>query len=198
MNSLNKTILQLIIFLISFSSILSNGCKYINEKDEVSITNANFLDLYKDTSLKRLACYSLSNDTNYTQNCCYDETEQQCIIQEDLSNLKANVSCPTYSLVPNTCGLAYFYQPDFKENCTDISLVNGYCCYAKGKYKGNDWKACIRFNELNDDKKPKSTDIINAISKQLKLTLTDITYECNGLYTKLIWNLFIIGIIFTF
>ena len=94
--------------------------------------------------------------------------------------------------------MAYFYQPDHKENCTDISLVNGYCCYTQGKSGDKDWKACIRFNELDDDKKPKSTDIMNEISKNLGISLTDITYDCNGFYTKLIWKLFIIGIILIF
>ena len=45
--------------------------------------------------------------------------------------------------------MAGFYQPITSERCTEISLVDGFCCYIKTKSKGT---ACIKKKEINEDK----------------------------------------------
>ena len=51
--------------------------------------------------------------------------------------------------------MALFYQPVSKEICTEISLVNGYCCFVQTNSKGN---ACLRQDEIDEDDKDKITD----------------------------------------
>ena len=51
--------------------------------------------------------------------------------------------------------MALIYEPTTKEICTEISLVNGYCCFVKTKSKGN---ACLKQDEIDEDEKDEITD----------------------------------------
>ena len=68
---------------------------------------------------------------------------------------------PTH--ITNNCGMVQWYQPTKKEDCTDISLVDGYCCYVQTKSHG---KACIRQGEIDEDNKNEITDEMrNAVNR---------------------------------
>ena len=56
----------------------------------------------------------------------------------------------------NNCGMAGIYQPVSEEVCQEISLVQGYCCFAE---LSNNEKACIRTKKLNKDKNTETSEI---------------------------------------
>ena len=65
--------------------------------------------------------------------------------------------------ITNNCGMAQWCQPSSKETCTEISLVDGYCCYVETQSHG---KACIRQGEIDEDNKNEITDEMrNAVNR---------------------------------
>ena len=58
--------------------------------------------------------------------------------------------------------MAGVYQPVTAEICTEISLVQGYCCFVKTEKDGT---ACIRTRELKKEKNKETNDIIEYINK---------------------------------
>ena len=88
--------------------------------------------------------------------------------------------------ITNNCGMVLWNQPQKKEDCTEISLVDGYCCYVKTKSYGN---ACIRQGEIDEDNKNKITDEMkNAVNRLKDKTKTGEaaveieSVECEGYY----------------
>ena len=97
-----------------------------------------------------------------------------------------NIDCPKSSSakLPNNCGMALFYQPESKEICTEISLVNGYCCFVKTKNYGT---ACLRQDEIDEDKKDEITDYMKDYFKnRLGLNPDDeiVSVACEGSFLK--------------
>ena len=68
------------------------------------------------------------------------------------------------TVITNNCGMAQWYQPSSKETCTEISLVDGYCCYVETQSHG---KACIRQGEIDEDNKNEITDEMRKAVKRL-------------------------------
>ena len=68
------------------------------------------------------------------------------------------------TVITNNCGMALFSQPSNKELCTEISLVDGYCCYVETQSHG---KACIRQGEIDEDNKNEITDEMRKAVKRL-------------------------------
>ena len=190
--------IQIFILFISFYSVISNGCNYALPNSSQSITDEAYLSKYgnetNDIPIRKLACFSLSYSTVFNQQCCYDSGSQECTDNDDEENNK-NITCPKDSTIPNNCGLAYLYEPESADICTQISLVTGYCCYVEGKEGDENWKACIRTDEVDDDHNPKDDMIKNYIINNNK-TYSSISITCRGYYMKFIWKLFIIGMIF--
>ena len=89
--------------------------------------------------------------------------------------------------ITNNCGMVLWNQPQKKEDCTEISLVDGYCCYVKTKSYGN---ACIRQGEIDEDNKNQITDemknAVNRLKDKTKITgdvVVEIeSVECEGYY----------------
>ena len=89
--------------------------------------------------------------------------------------------------ITNNCGMALYYEPQTKEVCTEISLVDGYCCFVKTKIHGN---ACIRQGEIDEDNKNEITDemknAVNRLKDKTKITgdaVVEIeSVECEGYY----------------
>ena len=84
--------------------------------------------------------------------------------------------------------MSLYFQPKAAESCTEISLVDGFCCYVQTKAHGT---ACVRTDELDEDKKTKITDKIRDAVKKLKLTSTTVSGDveitgvsCEGYYMK--------------
>ena len=70
----------------------------------------------------------------------------------------------TITTITNNCGMAQWCQPSSKETCTEISLVDGYCCYVETQSHG---KACIRQGEIDEDNKNEITDEMRNAVKRL-------------------------------
>ena len=84
--------------------------------------------------------------------------------------------------ITNNCGMAKWYQPSSKETCTEISLVDGYCCYVETQGHG---KACIRQGEIDEDNKNEITDEMRKAVNRLKPATENVEIEsvqCKGYY----------------
>ena len=85
------------------------------------------------------------------------------------------------TLITNNCGMAQWCQPSSPETCTEISLVDGYCCYVKIKGHGT---ACIRQGEIDEDNKNEITDEMKKAVNRLS-TIGNVEIEsvqCKGYY----------------
>ena len=89
------------------------------------------------------------------------------------------------TVITNNCGMAQWCQPSSKELCTEISLVDGYCCYVETQGHGT---ACIRQGEIDEDNKNEITDEMrNAVKRLNKGTVSlgepvIIKVQCKGYY----------------
>ena len=180
-----------ILLLISFIKILNEDCKFRDEKGNVFSFKKDHLKDFKSFRDKKLKCFSFSNSFVQTEECCYNNASQTCVIKKSENNNDTNIYCPTKSQIFNNCGKSGIYQPEDTHDCTEISLVKGYCCYVKFKNHGS---SCLRTNTLNHEK--------NSITEQMKnyIKKIDITAEvenviCKGYFLK--YSLFFI-IIFLF
>ena len=88
--------------------------------------------------------------------------------------------------ITNNCGMVLWNQPQKKEDCTEISLVDGYCCYVKTKSYGT---ACIRQSEIDEDNKNEITDEMkNSVNRLKDKTKTGeaaveiVSVECEGFH----------------
>ena len=84
--------------------------------------------------------------------------------------------------ITNNCGMVKFDQPTTKEHCTEISLVDGYCCFVKTSSHGN---ACIRQGEIDEDNKNEITDEMRKAVNRLKPATENVEIEsvqCKGYY----------------
>ena len=86
--------------------------------------------------------------------------------------------------ITNNCGMVKFDQPTKKEDCTEISLVDGYCCFVETSSHGN---ACIRQGEIDEDNKNEITDEMKkAVNRLKKSSITGNveieSVECKGYY----------------
>ena len=88
----------------------------------------------------------------------------------------------TTTTITNNCGMALFSQPSNKELCTEISLVDGYCCYVETQGHG---KACIRQGEIDEDNKNEITDEMRNAVKRLNTGTGEpviTSVQCKGYY----------------
>ena len=88
----------------------------------------------------------------------------------------------TSTTITNNCGMAKWYQPSSKETCTEISLVDGYCCFVETTSHGN---ACIRQGEIDEDNKNEITDEMRKAVNRLKPATENVEIEsvqCKGYY----------------
>ena len=162
-----------------------NGCIY---KDSIR-TDATYLTQNADEiNNNKLKCFSLSNSDINSDLCCYynDGTQQLCVDKDQNSGL--TLECPTNSIIANNCGMSLFFQPQSADECTEISLVDGFCCYVETRSHG---KACVRTDEIDEDDKTKITDEIKNAVNKLKMSPTTETgdveitsVKCEGYYMK--------------
>ena len=101
------------------------------------------------------------------------------------------VDCPSAgttgseTVITNNCGMAQWCQPSSRETCTEISLVDGYCCYVETENHG---KACIRQGEIDEDNKNEITDEMRNAVKRLNKGAVSLgepvikKVECKGYY----------------
>ena len=134
----------------------NEGCKYKTDASQTQTTAPITDDKYLTSSNadeNKQKCFSLSNSDVQSGRCCYKNTGGQQTCEPET---ETGVECPELTTdIHNNCGMALFYKPVLKEICTEISLVNGYCCFVQTNTKGN---ACLRQDEIDEDDKDKITD----------------------------------------
>ena len=197
--SLKNFIFLIILLFLSFKNVLNNGCiykkdivdkpPYFNTNDQ----NDDYLNGVQDDKEAIQKCYSLSKTDVQNELCCYHWGRRKCIT---FSNKDIDTICPEKTtVVHNNCGLAGTYEPKTPSICTEIPLVQGYCCFVKTK-SGN--YACVRTNELNKDKNSSTTQIDNHVKLCSANTTSVESVICVGTYLKDYWQLFILFLIFLF
>ena len=89
----------------------------------------------------------------------------------------------TGTKITNNCGMVKFNQPTKKEDCTEISLVDGYCCFVVTSSHGN---ACIRQGEIDEDNKNEITDemrkAVNRLRTEEPANVAITSVQCKGYY----------------
>ena len=179
--------LLFIILMLFQQSILAEptGCIYkTSSSSGTSTTDSNYLTKEENANIQ--TCFSLSfSDVNNGQ-CCYVKVggKEYCTSDTSVAGAKCPESVEFQSKIANNCGMAKFYQPQIEVACTEISLVDGYCCYVKTKDHGT---ACVRQDEIDEDDKKKIYDEMRDAVKSLKLTSGDADPEvtnvvCEGNY----------------
>ena len=87
------------------------------------------------------------------------------------------------TVITNNCGMAQWCQPSSKGTCTEISLVDGYCCYVETQGHG---KACIRQGEIDEDNKNEITDEMRKAVNRLRTggtaNVVIKSVQCKGYY----------------
>jgi hypothetical protein len=182
----------LILLCILFEEILNDGCSYKNNGSTKNTddTNDDYLkDITGDAAKQK--CFSLSDSDVQTGKCCYDSANNKCTT----TNTGTGIQCPDEAVeIKNNCGITYIYQPVTSDICTEISLVQGYCCFIKTK-AGN--TACIRTKSLNKDKNSVTDQMTDYASKCKEADGSNgnaeiVSVICVGAYLKFYWLLFII------
>ena len=149
--------LSVLLIQLSFSDE-TTGCSYKENASQTTPSNTdngNYLTSSNADENKQ-KCFSLSKSDVEDQFCCYDRDTSECT-RGPSEGTHDNVDCPTLSdqNLRNNCGMAKFYRPVSKEICTEISLVNGYCCFVTTKNHGT---ACLKQDEIDEDEKDEITD----------------------------------------
>ena len=141
--------LNILLIQLPFSNEV--GCKYYTASGTEATTGDDYLK-GSNADENKQSCFSLSTAS---KKCCYskDGNNKETCVEGLLANGRPN--CPEDSEIHNNCGMALFYQPESKEACTEISLVNGYCCFVKTNNHGN---ACLKQDEIDEDEKDEITD----------------------------------------
>ena len=178
-----KIVLFAIIFLLNYLYISNDGCDYYEKVGESKVTNPDYLNEFHTEEEKKQKCFSLSNFDGSNPRCCYN-SNSGCI--KEGTNGETTVECPEHSIIYNNCGMAGIYEPVFSTICTEISLVQGYCCFVET----NKGKACIRTKKLHKD--------VNATTDQIDTYVKSIANDgevkkviCKGWNLK-IYNLLIV------
>ena len=138
--------LNILLIQLPFSNE-DGGCTYYEVGSIPKTTDGTYLKSSNAEENKQ-SCFSLSTATD---KCCYlSGTTPTCQVGEG-----GGAVCPNLSDIKNNCGMALFYQPVSKEVCTEISLVNGYCCFVETNNHGS---ACLKQDEIDEDEKDEITD----------------------------------------
>ena len=148
------------ILLIQLPFSTEDPCKYKSDASQTAsncpnTNQGNYLTSSNAVENKQ-KCFSLSKSDVEDGFCCYDKSTSKC--KRETSQVQTDtVDCPTSSdqNLRNNCGMAKFYRPVSKEICTEISLVNGYCCFVTTKNHGT---ACLKQDEIDEDEKDEITD----------------------------------------
>ena len=199
MSSIQSSFFALFLIYNSFSFVFSEGCTYQTTKNgEKLVTNSTFLNSYKEDEIsqKKNKCFSLSYSVVFQQKCCYDSYRDECT-SDNATTVNKNISCSEPTNIPSNCGLAGVFQPANESACTEISLVEGYCCYVDFGSKGT---SCIKTNKLNDDKNTITETIEKYIANyNSKLGASDQLVAnsviCDGNNLKIASRILLIGLL---
>ena len=170
-------------FMLYQSSFCQNECIYKEKRtqSETNKTDAKFLSNINSEDGKKQKCFSLSNSDVFQFKCCYDKANKLCI--KDPGSASDPIVCPEEATtIVNNCGMAGIYQPVTAERCTEISLVDGYCCFIKTKSAKT---ACVKKKEIDEDDKNMITDDIKKYLQENSISEADIdSLKCKGFLLK--------------
>ena len=170
--------------LIYSSFCANNFCYYRKTSNILNQTDENYLKTYSDLNEKKQQCFSLSNSDVNNNLCCFKKADNTCVEYDETLLNSGSIECPKDTKITNNCGLARYYQPMSSDVCTEISLVDGYCCFVQTKNYGN---ACVRQSEIDEDEKNKITDDVQNYVDKFKENNIDTKIEkvvCDGYYLK--------------
>ncbi len=172
------------------SDISSNGFPGNNGKNgaKCNYDNNEDLDVYLNGTDAKQRCFDLSNNFNNPACCYYEEKDKkECVPKSD--GLDPKYTCPEDTLVPNNCGLAGIYQPGSPSICTEITLVQGYCCYV-GVKTGDDKPkySCLRTKKLAKEKDKAPEQITSYVTNKNQNYVVD-SCVCWNYYLHYFWFL---------
>ena len=103
----------------------------------------------------------------------------------------------TLTNVSNNCGFNGFFEPLIRDNCTDIKLVEGHCCYVNYTLSAKDStirKSCLRTNKFKKKGEIPGdiSELVTKINKDIKI----ITVDCKESNIKMKYNLLFAFLIF--
>ena len=187
MTSYHKPIIFLLSLFLCLSLVTSDPC-YYKESSKQDNTNLNstddgsFLGKINGEDSKKQKCFSLSNSNVFQNLCCYNKGTGKC---EKGTESSGDIYCPEETIIPNKCGMTRFYQPITYDKCTEISLVDGYCCFVKTKTKGN---VCVKTEEIDADNKKAVTVDIKEYFKSNNVDVNEIeSVMCKSTLLKYHW-----------
>ena len=185
----NKIFVLLYLFSLIIDFSFPEPCNYT--KGNISeYLNGNHSDENK------LKCFALSYSFE-NQMCCYNAENNLCYQNTDNMTNETDLEfdCPTQAEVPNNCGFAGIFEPSSNYTCTEIPLVQGYCCYVTLKINGQTRHSCLREKILNKNKSKPTEDLIKHINN-FDSNIEIESVQCGKFYIKYYWLLnFIITII---
>ena len=187
MPSYHNPIILLLSLFLCLSLVTSDPC-YYKESSKQDNTNLNstddgsFLGKINGEDSKKQKCFSLSNSNVFQNLCCYNKGTGKC---EKGTESSGDIYCPEETIIPNKCGMTRFYQPVTYDKCTEISLVDGYCCFVKTKTKGN---VCVKTEEIDADNKKAVTVDIKEYFKSNNVDVNEIeSVMCKSTLLKYHW-----------
>ena len=202
-----------LIFLL-FQYSFCAGCKYRETPDQAAIeTDDDYLSSVSGTDAKKQKCFSLSFSDVFYKQCCYKKdssNKETCVEGPDSNTVGSNgengLYCPQPTQIANNCGMAGIYQPADPTICTDISLVNGYCCYVETSDKGvfcgsRDDMTDENKKEIPEDVRDYVRDYLNSIKPAgdtTSITTTVKSITCEGYYLKYYGLLILMAILILF
>ena len=162
MNKINPYFFILLLYILSFPNVVNTACEYRVSKTETHDADSDYFSGLSEDAAKQ-KCFSLSHSEDNNGPCCYSSSSS--VRTCDLGS-EGGTGCPAKAeKIYNNCGMAGIYQPITSEACTEISLVEGYCCYIKYNDGSNDHTACVRTKELNKNKNSVTKQILNYIER---------------------------------
>ena len=128
--------------------------------------------------------------------CQFTNETKAC---ESVSEGEFSSSSSKYALtnVSNNCGFNGFFEPLIRDNCTDIKLVEGHCCYVNYTLSAEDStirKSCLRTNKFKE--KGEIPGDISELVKNINQNIKIITVDCKESNIKLKYNLLFAFLIF--
>ena len=164
----------------------------LSKQDECKYGDYFKTDEEKNNTMNEELCLSFSYQFGNSV-CKFTNENKACesATEEEFSSNKY-----TLTNVSNNCGFNGFFEPLIRDNCTDIKLVEGHCCYVNYTLPdaGTIRKSCLRTNKFKKqgDIPGDISELVTKKNKDIKI----ITVDCKESNIKLKYNLLFAFLIF--
>ena len=177
--SFNFLNISILLFITLFDKIINEGCNFTDSNGNILKTNSSYFNItVNDNREDKEKCFILSNSFVNSGDCCYDVNNKECVLKGNENDI---IECPKRSIINNNCGTSGIYEPKNSFYCTEIPLVNGYCCFVKFKDGSS---SCIRTKVINKVNKNSTTEQINKFIQIHKKNVEIDFVICNGINLK--------------